>query len=76
LAVEVKIGISDSPRELVVTSGQSPAEVEAVVNEAFGNGGVIALTDEKGRKYLVQSSKVSYVEIGPPQNSRVGFAAK
>nr|WP_206071831.1 DUF3107 domain-containing protein [Antrihabitans stalactiti] len=73
MAVEVKIGISDSPRELVVTSGQTPAEVEAVVNEAFGNGGVITLTDEKGRKYLVQSSKVSYVEIGASQGGRVGF---
>jgi len=73
--VEVKIGISDSPRELVVNSAQTPAEVEALITEGLsGDGGVISLTDEKGRKFLVQSAKVAYVEIGPSIGGRVGFA--
>jgi hypothetical protein len=77
LAVEVKIGISDSPRELVVNSGQTPDEVEATVTEALaGSNGVIALTDEKGRKFLIQSAKVAYVEIGTPAPGKVGFASR
>ncbi|MBJ8347265.1 DUF3107 domain-containing protein [Antrihabitans sp. YC2-6] len=73
--MEVKIGISDSPRELVVNSAQTPAEVEALITEGLsGDGGVISLTDEKGRKFLVQSAKVAYVEIGPSIGGRVGFA--
>ncbi|WP_327149987.1 DUF3107 domain-containing protein [Nocardia sp. NBC_01329] len=74
--MEVKIGISDSPRELVIASAQSPEEVEALVSEALGSAsGVLALADEKGRKYLIQAGKVAYVEIGAVTGGRVGFAA-
>ncbi|GAB4588444.1 DUF3107 domain-containing protein [Nocardia sp. NPDC127526] len=74
--MEVKIGISDSPRELIINSSQTPDEVEALVTGALtGEAGVVALTDEKGRKYLIQASKVAYVEIGTPSSGRVGFAA-
>lgn len=74
--MEVKIGISESARELIVASPQTPAEVEEIVTAALGGSGdgVLALTDEKGRKFLIQASKVSYVEIGPQQGKRVGFA--
>jgi hypothetical protein len=76
LAVEVKIGISDSPRELVINSSQTPDEVEALVSGALSGGsGVVSLTDEKGRKFLIQAAKVAYVEIGTPAGGRVGFAA-
>ncbi|MBF6211056.1 DUF3107 domain-containing protein [Nocardia puris] len=74
--MEVKIGIADSPRELVIVSGQTPDEVEALVSDALsGTSGVVALTDEKGRKFLIQASKVAYVEIGTATGGRVGFAA-
>ena len=74
--MEVKIGISDSPRELVVNSNQTPDEVEALVTAALSaDGGVLTLLDEKGRKLLVQASKLAYVEIGPSSAGRVGFAA-
>ncbi|KIA63173.1 DUF3107 domain-containing protein [Nocardia vulneris] len=73
--MEVKIGISDSPRELLIISSQTPDEVEALVAGALnGSGGVVSLTDDKGRKFLIQASKVAYVEIGTPQSGRVGFA--
>ena len=73
--MEVKIGISDSPRELIVTSNQTPDEVQALVTAALGGeAGVLMLTDDKGRKFLVQSSKVAYVEIGATVAGRVGFA--
>ncbi|MET9485538.1 MULTISPECIES: DUF3107 domain-containing protein [unclassified Nocardia] len=74
--MEVKIGISDSPRELIINSSQTPAEVEALVSGALqGESGVVALTDEKGRKFLIQANKVAYVEIGAAAAGRVGFAA-
>ncbi|MGV9411900.1 DUF3107 domain-containing protein [Nocardia sp. NPDC003693] len=74
--MEVKIGISDSPRELIINSAQTPAEVEALVTGALqGEAGVVSLSDEKGRKYLIQAAKVAYVEIGAPSAGRVGFAA-
>ena len=73
-SVEVKIGISESPRELVLNTAQTPAEVEEQVRAALEKGApVLDLTDERGRKVLVQTSKISYVEIGVADARRVGF---
>jgi hypothetical protein len=71
--VEVKIGISESPRELVLNSSQTPEEVEALVRAALEGSPVLELTDERGRKVLVQTSKIAYVEIGVADVRRVGF---
>ncbi|QUH00315.1 DUF3107 domain-containing protein [Saccharopolyspora erythraea] len=75
--MEVKIGVVDSPRELTVVSGQSQDEVEALVADALKNAdGVLALTDEKGKRVIVPSAKVAYVEIGPTETTRVGFGVR
>jgi hypothetical protein len=72
--VEVKIGVSDSPRELLFSSNQTPAEVEELVTSALtADSGVLSLTDDKGRRFLVQTSKITYVEIGAADSRRVGF---
>jgi hypothetical protein len=72
--VEVKIGVTDSPRELVFNSAQTPTEVEKLVTDALTEGtGVVGLTDEKGRRFLVQTSRIAYVEIGAADVRRVGF---
>ena len=75
--MEVKIGVADSPRELLVTSSQTPDEVQDMVNAALEGDrtGVLTLTDEKGRRYVLPSSRISYVEIGPADVRRVGFGA-
>ncbi len=72
--MEVKIGVTDSPRELVFNSAQTPTEVEKLITDALGqDAGVLSLTDEKGRRFLVQTSKITYVEIGAADMRRVGF---
>lgn len=72
--MEVKIGVTDSPRELIFNSAQTPTEVETLVTEALAqSSGVLTLTDEKGRRFLVQTAKISYVEIGAADVRRVGF---
>lgn len=72
--MDVKIGISDSPRELVFSSAQSPEEVEKLVAQALAeDANVLSLSDEKGRKFLVQTSKIAYVEIGVADTRRIGF---
>jgi hypothetical protein len=73
--VEVKIGIKDTPRELVVSSNQSPDEVEELVANALRAGdGIFRLDDEKGRKYIVPTDRIAYVEIAPSDVRKVGFA--
>lgn len=72
--MEVKIGITDSPRELVLSSAQTPAEVEELVAAALREeSGLLSLSDDKGRRFLIHSAKVAYVEIGVADARRVGF---
>ena len=73
--MEVKIGVADSSRELVVSSVDSPEQVEALVTDVLsGKQSLLSLADDKGRRYLVPAAKVAYVEIGPSDSRRVGFA--
>jgi hypothetical protein len=73
--VEVKIGIAESARELVVSSDQKPDDVQALVNEALASeNGLLRLDDEKGRRYLIRASQIAYVEIAADDARRVGFA--
>ncbi len=71
--MEVKIGIVESPRELVVSSDQTPDEVQKLVDASL-NGGepLLKLVDDKGRRFLVRTEQIAYVEIAPAER-RVGF---
>jgi hypothetical protein len=71
--VEVKIGIVESPRELVVSSDQTPDEVQKLVDASLVDPkGLLKLVDEKGRRFLVRADQIAYVEIAPAER-RVGF---
>jgi hypothetical protein len=73
--VEVKIGIAESARELLVSSDQSPEEVAKLVDEAItSDGGLLRLTDDKGRKFVIRGERIAYVEIAPEEARKVGFA--
>ncbi|GAA0390962.1 DUF3107 domain-containing protein [Streptomyces luteireticuli] len=73
--MEVKIGVQHAPREIVLESGQSAEEVERAVADALaGKAQLLSLTDEHGRKVLVPSDRLAYVEIGQPAIRRVGFS--
>ncbi len=72
--MEVKIGVADSSRELIVSSAQTPSEVEKLVTAALSKeSDVLSLTDEKGRRYIIPTTKIAYVEIGAADSRRVGF---
>jgi hypothetical protein len=73
MTVEVKIGVQYSARELVVDSALSPAEVEKLVTSALAAGGLLSLTDERGRKIMIPVEKLAYIEIGEANERRVGF---
>ncbi len=72
--MEVKIGITDSPRELVFSSTQTPGEVEELVGAALRDeSGLLGLNDERGRRFLINPAKIAYIEIGVADARRVGF---
>jgi hypothetical protein len=75
VSVEVKIGVVDSPRELLLTSNLSPDEVEALVADALKNPATqLTLVDDKGRRYIIPAARVAYVEIGAADTRKVGFS--
>ena len=71
--MEVKIGVQHAPRELVVETDASPDELEAQLEEAVKNDGILAFTDTRGRRIAVPGSKIAYVEIGSGTTGTVGF---
>jgi len=73
--VEVKIGVQDSPREISLDSDDTPEQVTAAVKAAIDAGGLLSLTDDRGRTILVNAAKISYVEIGASSSRRVGFGS-
>ncbi|MDG4828362.1 DUF3107 domain-containing protein [Solwaraspora sp. WMMD1047] len=74
--MEVKIGVQYAPRELVLESSQTPAEIEQIVTDAIAGDGTLSLTDERGRRVIVPVSKVAYVEIAEASPRAVGFIAR
>jgi uncharacterized protein DUF3107 len=72
--VEVKIGVQNANRELVLDSSESADDVAKAVAAALSDQeGVLTLTDTRGRKVLVPTAKLAYVEIGSPTSGQVGF---
>lgn len=73
--MEVKIGVQNVAREIVVESVQSPDEVEALVTEALTNGGLLDLVDDSGRRVLIPVATIGYVDLGAAKKGSVGFGA-
>ncbi len=74
--MDIRIGVRQSGREISFESAQSAAEVEAQVAACLESGAkILKLTDAKGRKYIVPTDALAYVEIGAEETRRVGFIA-
>ncbi len=72
----VRIGVTYTAKEIEVEL-QDDADGDEVVKqieEALADEGrVLWLTDRRGRRVGVPSTKVAYVEIGGQEDRRVGF---
>ena len=75
--MEVKLGVTYSPKELVVEVDQSADDVASLVEEAVaGKSRVLWLTDAKGRRVGVPTEKLAYIEVGEEHpDKRVGFSS-
>lgn len=74
--MEVKIGVQHAAREINVETTASSEEVANAVSQALTESQpLISFEDERGRKVLVPTDKLTYVEIGEPEARRVGFGA-
>lgn len=73
--MEVKIGIQSAPRELVLDTNETAEKIEQALRAALADGGMFALTDDKGGKILVPADKLAYIELGGAESRRVGFGS-
>lgn len=74
MTVEVKIGVQNTARELVIETDETNEAVAKLVAEAIAAAdGVITLTDTKGKVTVVPAAKLAYVEIGRSTAGQVGF---
>ena len=77
--VDVRIGITQTPKELEVEMPDDTDRdkvVEEIEKLLKTGDGVLWLTDRKGRRVGVPVVKVAYVEVGAPVSERrVGFGA-
>ena len=73
--MEIKVGVKQVSREIVVESNQSADEVEKAVAKAIERDEVLTLTDTHGRKVLIAGASIGYVDIGEESARRVGFGS-
>ncbi|WP_291314624.1 DUF3107 domain-containing protein [Corynebacterium sp. UBA2622] len=72
--MDIKIGLADSPRELVIASDGNQDDIISQVTRAIEGGEpTVAMSDDRGRKYVVRTEKISYVEVGNTTARTVGF---
>ena len=77
--MEVRIGITQVPREIEIELGDD-ADADRIakqVEEALtSETSILWLTDRKGRRVGIPAAKVAYVELGSStEDRRVGFGA-
>ncbi|HCX85862.1 MAG TPA: DUF3107 domain-containing protein [Micrococcales bacterium] len=70
--MEITIGIRQVARELTFETNLTGDEVAAAVEKAL-SGSVLDLVDARGRRVIVPSEAIGYVEIGAEEQRRVGF---
>jgi uncharacterized protein DUF3107 len=72
--VEIRIGIVNAPRELSFESSLPAEQLTGQVKTALtSGGGVLELTDDKGRLYVGPTAGIAYVEFGTEESRRIGF---
>jgi archaellum component FlaG (FlaF/FlaG flagellin family) len=71
--VEIKIGVQNIGREIVLESNEDADSVAKIVEDAITKGSELRLKDDKGRLIIVPGNALGYVEIGAEDARRVGF---
>lgn len=73
--MEVKIGITDVPREVVIETNVPAEDITKALRDALAGSDLLDLVDEKGRRVLIPASRVAYLDLGSPSARSVGFGA-
>ncbi|MFT4147338.1 MAG: DUF3107 domain-containing protein [Micrococcaceae bacterium] len=72
--MEIKIGIQNTPRELVIETEDDIDAIQDTIIQALDSS-VLTLKDSKGKTTIIPSKHISYIEIGAEEHRQVGFGA-
>ena len=70
--MEVKVGILHVQRELTLETEEAASAIQQRLTEALANGGVLHLTDDKGRSVLIPATTIAYLDLGTEHVRPVG----
>lgn len=74
--MDIRIGITNTGRELSFESSESAEDVKTAVAAALASGqSHLSFTDVKGNSYIVPTANLAFVEVGSEETRRVGFVA-
>ena len=76
--MDVRIGVTYSAKELDIELADDvdrdklKEDIEAALSDEEK---VLWLTDRRGRQVGIPSGKIAYIEIGTPEDRRIGFGS-
>jgi len=73
--MEITIGVQHIAREISLDVDTSKEVLAGQLTDALAKGGLIELTDTRGREVLIPANTIGYIEIGPEETRRVGFGS-
>jgi hypothetical protein len=76
--VDVRIGVTQAPREVTVEVADDERDAARAAIDAALSGAkdTLWLEDKRGRLVAIPASKIAYIEIGSPEGDRrIGFGS-
>lgn len=74
--MQIKIGIQNSGRELIIESEETVETINQKIEKALADpASTLNLADEKGGTVIVPASALAYIEIAAEQPRKVGFVS-
>ncbi len=74
--MEIRIGITNTGRELNFETGESADAVKSSVAAALDSSAShLTFADTKGNSFIVPTATLAFIELGTEESRRVGFVA-
>ncbi|MGH3238913.1 MAG: DUF3107 domain-containing protein [Spirillospora sp.] len=76
--MQVRIGVQNVPKELVVDTEQSADQVQNALSDALAEQphGVFVLQDRRAGRVVIPAERVGYLEIVEDEQRSVGFGTQ
>jgi len=75
--VQVRIGVQNVPKELLIDTDLSADEIQNALADALsGPRGIFALQDRRAGRVVIPAERIGYLEISEDEERSVGFGSQ